>query len=123
MARDSERLRQELASRYDFTVDGLFKEVDDWNYKYIDANNLRRFLIKTGYHSINDAQILAILRRFDLDADAKLTLKEFGEGIKPIFDYFVVKKAKPEYEVNGNKSKISSPHKRTCSRTRYCKVN
>jgi Ca2+-binding EF-hand superfamily protein len=50
----------------------LFKEVDDWNYKKIDFNNLKRFLIKTGTFP-SDTLIVAILRRFDLDADAKLS--------------------------------------------------
>lgn len=36
-ARETEQYKQELASRYDFNLEHLFKEVDDWNYKYIDA--------------------------------------------------------------------------------------
>jgi hypothetical protein len=45
---DMEKLKQELAARYDYNLEHLFKEVDDWNYKYVDFNNLKRFLIKTG---------------------------------------------------------------------------
>ncbi len=72
-----ERLKQDLSSRYDFSVSSLFNEVDDWNYKYIDFTNLKRFLIKTG-HLSTEALLVAILRRFDLDADAKLTFEEFA---------------------------------------------
>jgi len=86
LAKDSERLKQELASRYDCNYELLFKEVDDINYKYVDAANLKRFLIKTGVFP-NDNLLVAILRRFDLDADAKLSNKEFIEGIKPQIDY------------------------------------
>jgi Ca2+-binding EF-hand superfamily protein len=82
MARETERMRQELASRYDYGVDCLFKEIDDWNYKYIDAKNLKRYLIKTGVFP-SDGLLIAILRRFDLDADAKLNQKEFSEGVVP----------------------------------------
>jgi len=69
---DMEKLKEELAARYDFSIEHLFREVDDWNYKYIDFNNLKRFILKTGV-SASDALLVGILRRFDLDADAKLT--------------------------------------------------
>jgi Ca2+-binding EF-hand superfamily protein len=82
LARDAERLKQELAARYDYNVDRLYKEVDDINYGYIDASNLKRFLIKCGIIS-NESLLISILRRFDLDADAKLNKKEFKEGIEP----------------------------------------
>jgi Ca2+-binding EF-hand superfamily protein len=83
LASESERLKQELATRYDFSPEHIFKEVDDWNYKYIDPQNLKRFLIKTGVFP-NDALLISIIRRFDLDADAKLNFKEFAEGIIPL---------------------------------------
>ena len=36
LAREEEMLKQQLASRYDYCLEQLFKTVDDWNYKYID---------------------------------------------------------------------------------------
>ena len=48
LARESERLKQELAARYDYAPDALFKDVDDININYVDAQNLKRFLIKAG---------------------------------------------------------------------------
>jgi hypothetical protein len=36
LARDSERIKQELAARYDFNLDRIFKDVDDINYNYVD---------------------------------------------------------------------------------------
>ncbi len=117
---DMEKLKQELAARYDYNLEHLFKVVDDWNYKYVDFNNLKRFLIKTGVVP-TDSQLVAILRRFDLDADAKLSRKEFMEGVKPIEEYSkrsvkqniegskVVKS--PGYLASGRKSKkLSSSH-------------
>ena len=86
LARESERLKQELASRYDCNYEHLYKEVDDWGYKAIDSTNLKRFLIKTGVFP-SDALLIAIIRRFDLDADAKLKNAEFIEGIKPQLEY------------------------------------
>lgn len=35
----------------------------------------------------SEGLLIAILRRFDLDADAKLSQKEFTEGVKPQLDY------------------------------------
>lgn len=37
LARESERLKQELRARYDFNIDALFKDVDDININYVDA--------------------------------------------------------------------------------------
>ena len=65
-----------MASRYDWGLKELFSCVDDFNYHYIDAKNLKRFLVKTGVIP-NEAMLIAILRRLDLDADAKLSFKEF----------------------------------------------
>lgn len=36
LAREEELLKQQLATRYDYSLELLFKAVDDWNYKYID---------------------------------------------------------------------------------------
>jgi len=66
---------------YDFTIRAAFKAVDDWNYNYIDKQNLKRFLRSMG-HLATKQEIVAILRRFDLDGDAKINLQEFGEAIK-----------------------------------------
>ena len=69
-------------------MDAIFKSVDDWNYKYIDTINLKRFLIKCGVLP-TDNLLLAIIRRMDLDADAKLNLKEFIDGVRPMENFTV----------------------------------
>ena len=86
VARKQEAIKQEMSSRYDYNREKLFKEVDDWNYKYIDHKNLKRFLSKMGVPA-SEVHLIAIIRRFDLDADAKLTLTEFSQGIAPLLDY------------------------------------
>jgi len=55
--------------------------VDDWLYHFIDATNLKRFLVKMG-HVPTKFEIASIIRRIDTDGDGKLRLKEFTEGIK-----------------------------------------
>ena len=81
MAREQERLKQDLAKRYDYNLNSLFKEVDDINLNHIDSACLKRFLIKTGNFP-NDNMLIAIIRRFDLDADARLKFQEFKDGIR-----------------------------------------
>ena len=110
LARESERLKQELAARYDFNLDALFKDIDDININYVDAPNLKRFLIKSGVFA-NEQLLIAILRRFDLDADAKLNKKEFTEGITPILQDFSKRQLKDNKTTQLSTSRILSPGK------------
>jgi Ca2+-binding EF-hand superfamily protein len=66
---------------YDSSVKAAFKAIDDWNYNYIDKQNLKRLLRSMG-HLASKQEIVAILRRFDLDREAKINMKEFGEAIR-----------------------------------------
>lgn len=76
-----ENLKRTLESAYDFTIQACFKSVDDWNYGYIDKANLKRFLRQMGYVS-SKMEVVAIIRRFDTDGDAKVNLNEFQEGMR-----------------------------------------
>lgn len=55
--------------------------MDDWNYGWVDKSNLKRFLRKLE-HTATKSELIAILRRFDMDGDAKINFKEFELGIK-----------------------------------------
>ena len=83
----------------------LFKGVDDWNYRYIDQINLKRFLIKCSVLP-NDNLILAIIRRMDLDADAKLNLKEFIDAIRPLENFTKASSTKKIYAATKKGCKI-----------------
>ena len=78
--REQEKLKYELVSRFDFSMQGMFAEVDDWNYKYIDIKNLKRFLMKTSVYP-DDNALRAILRRLDTDGDARLSFREFSMAV------------------------------------------
>ena len=67
----SEMMKQELACSYDFNLDKLYEEIDDCNMKFVDSSNLRRYLMKCGLY-VSDLTLIAIIRRMDLDADARL---------------------------------------------------
>jgi Ca2+-binding EF-hand superfamily protein len=62
-------------------VQAAFKAIDDWHYTYIDDKNLRRFLRNVSYLA-SKQDLVAIIRRIDLDGDAKVNLEEFEEGIR-----------------------------------------
>ena len=50
--------------------------------KYINADNLKLFLVRCSYIP-NDNLVMAIIRRMDLDCDAKLNLLEFIDALSP----------------------------------------
>ncbi len=77
----AENLKRCLEQSYDFSVQTAFKAVDDWHYTYIDDKNLRRFLRNVGCLA-SKSELVAIIRRVDLDGDAKINIEEFGEGIR-----------------------------------------
>ena len=65
-----------------FNIDKAFTAIDDWSYGYIDKKNLKSFLRKHGYLA-STSETMAIIRRLDLDADARLSKQEFADGLKP----------------------------------------
>jgi hypothetical protein len=78
--REQERLKADLISRFDFSLQGLFNDIDDWSYKYLDVKNLKRFLMKTSVYP-DEAILKGVIRRLDTDGDARLSFKEFQEAI------------------------------------------
>lgn len=79
-------LKQDLATCYDFNLESLYSAIDDCNFKFIDSSNLKRFLVKCCIYA-NDALLIAIIRRLDLDADARLSKREFFDGIQPLENF------------------------------------
>ena len=76
----SEMLKQDLATSYDYNLDSLYSNIDDCNFKFVDTSNLKRFLVKCCIYA-SDALLIAIIRRLDLDADARLSRREFIDGV------------------------------------------
>lgn len=71
-----DELKRSLEISYDFTFKKAFAAIDDWNYGWIDHANLRRFLRSVGYRATKK-DLIGILRRYDMDGDAKISMKEF----------------------------------------------
>ena len=70
--KECERIKADIVSRFDFTMQSMFREIDDWSYKYIDIKNLKRFLMKTNYYP-EENLLKAVLRRLDSDGDGRLS--------------------------------------------------
>ena len=80
--RVTEELKQRIDSTKNFNAAKAFNAVDDWAYGFIDKTNLKSFMRKHQYLATT-AEAIAIIRRMDLDADARLSKQEFIEGLKP----------------------------------------
>ena len=70
--RVTEELKQIMDASKTFNVERAFQAIDDWSYGFIDKKNLKSFLRKHNYLA-STAECMAIIRRLDLDADARLS--------------------------------------------------
>jgi hypothetical protein len=80
--RVTEELKQIMDASKSFDIKKAFLSIDDWNYGYIDKKNLKSFLRKHNYLASN-SECIAVIRRLDLDADARLSMPEFTDGLRP----------------------------------------
>ena len=78
-----EQLKQDLEKFKLFSIRRAFKAIDYQNNKIIDEASIRRFLKRVGHQPVKP-ELTAIMRRFDLDGDAKLSFTEFAEALNPI---------------------------------------
>ena len=76
-----EELRRELMHQCDFSAIHAFRSVDRFNDGHLNVDNLRSFLKASG-HCASDGEIHQIIRRIDMDGDAKLSYEEFAEFLR-----------------------------------------
>jgi Ca2+-binding EF-hand superfamily protein len=76
-----EDIRKDLEKRHDFSTYACFRAVDELNDGSINPDNLRAFLKNNGYFP-KEEEVIAIIRRLDVDADAKISYEEFCDAIK-----------------------------------------
>ena len=74
-------MKRNIENAYDFSFKKAFSAIDDWNYGYCDQQNLKRFLRNMG-HVATKQELIAVLRRYDIDGDAKINFKEFELGLR-----------------------------------------
>lgn len=78
-----EQLKRDLENCQDFSERKAFKAIDEVGLKFINESSLKTYLRKMGHQVIKN-ELVAILRRFDLDGDSKISFPEFVEGLKPV---------------------------------------
>ena len=66
-----------------FSIRRAFKAIDYQNNRLIDEDAIRHFLKRVG-RPASKTELTAVMRRFDLDGDAKLSFTEFAEALTPI---------------------------------------
>lgn len=93
-------MKRALENSYDYSVQKAFRAIDDWTYNYIDSSNLKRFLRSMG-HLATKQELIAILRRFDMDGDAKINMSEFALGMKSSLTIFAKKGGKQRPKSSG----------------------
>jgi Ca2+-binding EF-hand superfamily protein len=79
--RRCEDLRIDLARRHDFSTYACFRAVDDRSEGDVNPDNIRSFIKNNGYYPSED-EVIAVVRRLDVDADCKINYAEFCEAIK-----------------------------------------
>jgi hypothetical protein len=79
--RASEELRKDLGRRHDFSTYACFRALDDRNEGDVNPDNARSFFKNNGYYPTED-EVIALIRRLDVDADCKVSYAEFCEALK-----------------------------------------
>ena len=85
----------ECEKQFDYSK--AFHEIDDWSYGFIDKKNLKSFLRKYGQVATTK-EVMSIIRRMDLDGDARLSKQEFISGLMPDEPYSKLVKRQKEKE-------------------------
>ena len=77
-----EQLKKELEGCFDFSVRRAFKAIDEQRFNYLTEASIRMFLRRMG-HKVLKPELIAIIRRFDIDGDSRVSFREFNEAIRP----------------------------------------
>lgn len=72
IVRESQAIKDELSTRWDFSVDACYQVMIDKSSKYIDHLHLKKF-----FHQLNipvtEDDLLYLLRRIDIDRDGRVS--------------------------------------------------
>lgn len=88
--------------------------------RFIDSAAIKRFLIKCRVYPSDDL-LIAVVRRLDLDADARLNYKEFRDGVLPLENF--TKTSLKHFKTQVDASKIKRPHSAINVKPRPSKIS
>ena len=94
-----ERVKHELQLRYDWTTRAAFETIDTLREGALNNRNILSFLKLNGFYA-TEQEIVAIIRRLDIDADQKITYDEFIDAMRPV----IVSGDEPTYSSSIHKS-------------------
>ena len=73
-------IKYELKGLRDWTDVKAFNSVDSRRQGYLDFNNIMNFCRMNGYRA-SEAEIIAVVRRLDIDADQVVNFEEFQNSM------------------------------------------
>lgn len=74
-------LIRDLSRQPDFSAQAAFRTIDTFNEGSINCHNLSDFFRSQGLYLV-EKEIMAIIRRCDLDGDARISFPEFKQFFK-----------------------------------------
>jgi hypothetical protein len=80
-----ERLKHELTTRYDWSNLAAYDKIDSLREGRLNHKNLASFLRLNGYYA-TEREIIAMIRRMDIDADQQIDFNEWCDAVKPQTD-------------------------------------
>ena len=75
-------MKHELQLRYDWTTRSAFETIDSLREGALNNRNIQSFLKINGFYA-TESELVAIIRRLDVDADQKITYDEFIDAMRP----------------------------------------
>jgi Ca2+-binding EF-hand superfamily protein len=79
---ESEDLKERFESHMDYTPAGAYAAIDNSSLGFIDTKGIDNFFKRLFTKGFTLEDVMAIIRRLDLDGDRKLKPEEFLKGIK-----------------------------------------
>ena len=77
-----EKLKRDLALRYDWTPVAAFNTVDSQREYRLNHRNIQSFLRLNGFIA-TDGEVISVIRRIDSDGDNLITLDEWSDALRP----------------------------------------
>jgi len=74
--------KQEMSRRYDWSASASFNAIDSIRLGYVEHRHIADFLKRNGHYA-TESELIAIVRRLDVDADQRITFDEWAEAIRP----------------------------------------